>query len=161
MNIENEMTSLKWHLEEIKQRYKTLEQEYKKQTEQGFDKWEPAHKEGYYTYYPDCRIVTLTFFNIVKDTEIKNNFMCFRTWQEADTSSKQALAYRMLWELADGGECQIIKSDDEYATKAYCLPNTTGMPTFSTKERAQSAIDKIGTELLDTIFKQEKKIGLK
>ena len=115
----------------------------------------PESCDDYWSYYSNGILFCEPWRNSADDKRRKANYIIFRSMEEAEFSIQQAKAYRMLWNMADGDSWTIFKCKSGYEyTQRMC---NYGVPKFSTEEKAQAAIDEIGEELLDTIFKQEHK----
>jgi len=120
----------------------------------GDTEW-PQQGDEYWTYSSLGNVVRWNWQGCEPDKARKTNHMCFRTREDAKLSMQQGLAYRMLWELADGGKWVIVNYTGIYQCSQRA--ENYDVPTFSTKEKTQAAIDEIGEELLDTIFEPGEK----
>ena len=116
-------------------------------------RWKPAKEEPYYSVTRDGRIYCDKWDYVDIDKGTYAFYNCFKTEEEAEQARELWLAERELRSLADGGDWFIEYGFDEdnFIPRQFLL--YTGSPYhFSTKEKADAAIEQLGKDKLKLIY---------
>lgn len=117
-------------------------------------RWKPASGDRYYIVeeiYPKG-VIFIQWYDDSADYRHFNAYNCFKTEEEAEHARDLWLAERELRSLADGGYYGIYYNIDAgsfigVSSNFYSCPYQ-----FSTKEKAEEAIEQLGEDKLKLIF---------
>ena len=123
--------------------------------EENLKRYKPKEREQYY-YISDelsSGICITTWTDDTSDVNLYNSYNCFKTREEAEQVRSLWLAERELRSLTDEGDWFIEYGfDEDNFISRQCLLYTGCPYSFSTKEKADAAIKKLGKDRLKLIY---------
>lgn len=117
------------------------------------ERWVPAYREKYYYVNTSCAVLLEEWEDLDFDYEVFNTYNCFKTEKEAKQARDLWLAERELRSLSDGGG-YFIEYDfrDNQFRVGFLTVSIYNPYQFSTKDKAEEAIEQLGEEKLKLIF---------
>lgn len=118
-------------------------------------RYKPKELEYYYYICDELYsgICKTTWTDHTSDANLYNSYNCFKTKEEAKQARELWLAERELRSLADGGAWFITYDCDEDAFNSTRYIIYRNCPyQFSTKEKADAAIEQLGKDKLKLIY---------
>lgn len=122
--------------------------------EENLKRYKPKELEQYYYIWEGASgIYRTTWVDCTTDVNLYNSYNCFKTREEAEQARALWLAERELRSLSDGGDWFIAYDSDEDVFESLRRIIYRYSPyRFSTKEKADAAIEQLGNDKLKLIY---------